>query len=100
MKYRLEFDFDNFEKGDCSGCPLATFNAGYYLCVLGYAFMDCPLEEVKKGYWYVDGETEHCSVCKLPWNYYMTMSGDDIGYFDPMPNFCPNCGAKMRSDEE
>ena len=53
-----------------------------------------------KGYWYVDGETEHCSVCKLPWNYYMTMNGDDIGYFDPMPNFCLNCGADMRSDDD
>ena len=54
----------------------------------------------KKGHWYVKGETEYCSVCKLPWNYYMTMNGDDIGYFDPMPKFCPNCGAEMRSDEE
>ena len=58
------------------------------------------LKEVKEGYWYVDGETEHCSVCKLPWNYYMTDDGDDWGYFDPMPKFCPNCGAKMRSDED
>ena len=58
------------------------------------------LKEVKEGYWYVDGETEHCSVCKLPWNYYMTDDGDDWGYFDPMPKFCPNCGAKMRSDDD
>ena len=58
------------------------------------------LKEVKEGYWYVDGETEHCSVSKLPWNYYMTDDGDDWGYFDPMPKFCPNCGAKMRSDED
>ena len=53
----------------------------------------------KKGYW-TGYDGQYCSVCKLPWNYYMTMNGDDIGYFDPMPKFCPNCGAKMRSDEE
>lgn len=58
------------------------------------------LEGIKKGHWYVEGETEYCSVCNLPWNYNMTMNGDDWGYFDPMPNFCPNCGADMRSDEE
>lgn len=57
------------------------------------------LEEVKEGYWY-SYDPERCSVCKLPWNYNMTMNGDDCEYFDPMPNFCPNCGAKMRSDEE
>lgn len=57
-------------------------------------------KDISKGYWYVEGETEYCSVCNLPWNYNMTMNGDDWGYFDPMPNFCPNCGADMRSDEE
>ena len=55
---------------------------------------------IPKGHWYVRGETEYCSVCNLPWNYNMTMNGDDWGYFDPMPNFCPNCGADMRSDED
>lgn len=37
----------------------------------------------------------NCTVCKLPWNYNMVQDADDWGYFDPMPNYCPNCGAKM-----
>lgn len=36
-----------------------------------------------------------CTVCKLPWNYNMTQDADDWGYFDPMPDYCPNCGARM-----
>ena len=49
---------------------------------------------VVHGRW--DGD--NCTVCKLPWNYNMTQNADDWGYFDPMPDYCPNCGAKM--DEE
>lgn len=51
-------------------------------------------EPVRHGRW--DGDT--CTNCKLPWNDLMRQNGDDYGYFDPMPPFCPNCGAKM--DEE
>lgn len=36
-----------------------------------------------------------CTVCKLPWNYNMVQDADDLGYFDPMPDYCPNCGARM-----
>ena len=46
---------------------------------------------VRHGRW--DGD--NCTVCKLPWNYNMTQDADDWGYFDPMPDYCPNCGAKM-----
>ena len=38
---------------------------------------------------------DDCTVCKLPWNYNMTQDADDWGYFDPMPDYCPNCGARM-----
>ena len=66
--------------------------------------LDMAIEALKgikdeKGYW-TGYDGQYCSVCKLPWNYYMTGNGDDWGYFDPMPKFCPNCGAKMRSDED
>lgn len=40
-----------------------------------------------------------CTVCKLPWNYNMVQDADDWGYFDPMPDYCPNCGAKMDADD-
>jgi hypothetical protein len=46
---------------------------------------------VVHGRW--DGD--NCTACKLPWNYNMTQDADDWGYFDPMPDYCPNCGAKM-----
>ena len=46
---------------------------------------------VKHGRW--DGDT--CTACKLPWKYNMVQDADDWGYFDPMPDYCPNCGAKM-----
>lgn len=50
---------------------------------------------VVHGRW--DGD--NCTACKLPWNYNMTQDADDWGYFDPMPDYCPNCGARMDGDE-
>lgn len=41
-----------------------------------------------------------CTHCKLPWNYNMVQDGDDWGYMDPMPDFCPNCGAKMDKEAD
>lgn len=46
---------------------------------------------VRHGRW----EGDDCSCCKLPWNYNMLQNAQDWGYFDPMPDYCPNCGAKM-----
>lgn len=46
---------------------------------------------VVHGRWYGN----NCTACKLPWNYCMVQDADDWGYFDPMPDYCPNCGAKM-----
>lgn len=48
-------------------------------------------EPVRHGHW--EGDT--CTSCNLPWNYNMTQDADDWGYFSPMPDYCPNCGAKM-----
>ena len=54
-------------------------------------FAAADVAPVRYGKWY--GDT--CTICKLPWNWNMTQDADDWGYFDPMPDYCPNCGAKM-----
>lgn len=51
---------------------------------------------VVHGRW--DGNT--CTACKLPWNYQMVQDADDWGCFDPMPDYCPNCGARMDGDSD
>lgn len=36
---------DNFETGDCIGCPLAIdMGEGEYRCALGYRSCDCPIQ--------------------------------------------------------
>lgn len=55
---------------------------------------DADVAPVVHGRW--DGNT--CTACKLPWNYQMVQDADDWGYFDPMPDYCPNCGARMDGD--
>lgn len=51
---------------------------------------------VVHGRW--DGD--NCTACKLPWKWNMVQDADDWGYFDPMPDYCPNCGARMDGGEE
>lgn len=57
---------------------------------------DADVAPVVHGRW--DGNT--CTACKLPWNYQMVQDADDWGYFDPMPDYCPNCGARMDGDDD
>ena len=38
-----------------------------------------------------------CNACGMNWDENMVNNADDWGYFEPMPDFCPNCGAKMRT---
>lgn len=40
-------------------------------------------------------EGDTCSHCKLRWKENMYDDADDWGYFDPMPDYCCNCGAQM-----
>lgn len=67
----------------CGGCGSAVE------CILAEPAAD--VTPVVHGRW--DGDT--CTACKLPWKYNMVQDADDWGYFDPMPDYCPNCGAKM-----
>ena len=88
----------NCESPDCKGCNLKRLET-----MLENGKLDCMMNEnrgintsadvepVRHGRW--DGDT--CTSCNLPWNYNMTQNAQDWGYFDPMPDYCPNCGAKM-----
>ena len=49
------------------------------------------VKPVRKGYWM----GIKCSACGKDWDENMVAHGEDWGYFDPMPQFCPNCGAEM-----
>ena len=78
-----------------------AINAVVDLCVLKAPAAD--VAEVKHGKWRSwngDYCGDYCGVCGLAWNENMCMGADDDGYFDPMPNFCPNCGARMDGDTE
>ena len=50
MKYKYEFETEDFEKGDCYSCPLAYIEwaSGDFdpHCPLHARWDECPLEEV------------------------------------------------------
>ena len=55
----------------------------------------CPIEESEEGHWiYMDTSTVHgkCSCCGFEAHYYE----DDVYGYD----YCPNCGARLRSGDE
>ena len=59
-----------------------------------FAVEELPVIEaapVVHGEWIGDA----CSECDMNWNDGMVNNADDWGYYDPMPNFCTNCGARM-----
>lgn len=77
------------------------YTEGWNDCMMRVKSMvsKAPLADVAPvvhGQW--DGDT--CTACKLPWKYNMVQDADDWGYFDPMPDYCPNCGAKMDGETE
>ena len=87
----------------CKGCNLKNLETmlrnGKFDCIMNEnrcINTDAEVAPVVHGQW--DGND--CTVCKLPWNYNMMQDADDWGYFDPMPDYCPNCGAKMDKSNE
>lgn len=84
-----------------AGIANQRYTEGWNDCIMRVKSMvsKAPAAEVAPvvhGRW--DGN--ECTVCKLPWNYNMVQNADDWGYFDPMPDYCPNCGAKMDGGSE
>lgn len=59
--------------------------------------IEADVEPVRHGHW--DNVSESCSICGKHWAEGMVMNADDWGYFDPMPTYCPYCGAKMDGDK-
>ena len=54
--------------------------------------------ERKKGEWIAYGDIpKTCSCCHEDWDKYVEW---DVWYHDELPNFCPNCGADMRTKAE
>ena len=52
MRYKYEFELNNFTIGNCPQCPLTYIDTDFYgdyteRCGLGSDGMDCPLEEVE-----------------------------------------------------
>lgn len=73
---------------------------GVYEWLLGYTGVVLPadVQEVKHGKWMLVSDDDQyegwyfCSRCKEE---YFSSSGDEI----MLPNFCPNCGAKMDGED-
>lgn len=66
----------------------------------------CPLveiEEPKAGKWIIDDKEQgriwhcHCSNCKKDLQDYI--GGSENWWLVRLPDYCPNCGAKMEGDE-
>lgn len=48
-----------------------------------------------RGYWIGDYNDLKCSVCEKNWDELRTADGEDWGYWEEVPPYCPNCGAEM-----
>lgn len=78
-----------------NACNPGTFSERCYQDAINTVtfFPAADVATVRHGYW--DGISESCSVCGKHWASGMVNNAQDWGYFDPMPDYCPYCGAKM-----
>lgn len=91
---KLEEAFDNADPDVCESYPDGYSDWGFGRGNVRDVIRGVPAADVAPvvhGEW--DGND--CTVCKLPWKYNMVQDADDWGDFDHMPDYCPNCGAKM-----
>lgn len=55
---------------------------------------------VVRGHWIGVYNDLKCSVCGKNWDELRTADGDDWGYWEDKPPYCPNCGAEMTGDAD
>lgn len=55
----------------------------------------CPLEEQKRGYWWHYEEFLICSACGTRFD-----DGIMVYIEKRVPKFCPNCGARMKENDD
>lgn len=91
----LKWAFQDIDAGRRDGwaTSLSPEEAADYLAEYLDDIPAADVAPVKHGHW--DNISESCSVCGSHWAEGMVMNADDWGYFDPMPAYCPYCGAKM-----
>ena len=90
----------NCDSPDCKGCNIKNLekmlNNGKFDCLMNENRCINPTEDVDKvrhGRWETNSDRPDsliCSICKC---------GFDMWKHDPH-NYCPNCGAYMRGEEE
>lgn len=88
MKYAIfSDDFLSYFRLDDNGETLVLTDKRGYTRAVTLLPYEVPYEERMKGEWIKCGWSIRCSIC----NYDMPYS---------VRNFCPNCGADMRGDQE
>lgn len=75
-------------------CCIYSYGGARYVSLAAIEKMEAAdVAPVVHGHW--DDISESRSVCGTHWAAGMIDNAQDWGYFDPMPAYCPYCGAKM-----
>ena len=71
---------------------------GWVLDGKDIAFAGSDITDRPQGEWIGYEVPSECSVCGHCWDEYVL--GQDIWYDGSVPNFCPNCGCRMKGADE